>query len=352
VLPSHPSPHRPRASRKAFTLIELLVVLIIIGILAGLIFTGLQQTRSSARKTSCSSNIRQMGIATANFATYHGHIPASWKGTAPDASGNINGWSAQAQLLPHLEQKVIHESIDFQQSYTLAGNVTTSDGVSVKLSALRVPVLLCPSEIRDEVRISGGAPEHYPLNYGVNLGIWFVYDPATGQGGAGAYYPNSRQQPARFFDGMGQTVNFAEVKAWNPYYRNAAHANDPGMPLPTGVQALGGDFKTNSGHTEWVDGRAHQIGFTTAFTPNTKVLATVNGEVFDVDWTNQQEGKSATVPTYAAVTARSYHGGGVNAVMFDGSVRWFSDDIHPGVWRAFSTRNGRDLIPSTEQAGQ
>jgi len=54
--------------------------------------------------------------------------------------------------------------------------------------------------------------------------------------------------------------------------------------------------------------------------------------------TNQQEGKSDTVPAYAAVTARSYHGGGVNVAMMDGSVPWFIDEVNLGVWRAYSTR--------------
>jgi len=131
--------------------------------------------------------------------------------------------------------------------------------------------------------------------------------------------------------------------------RNAALATDPGLPTPDAVCGLGGQFKTNSGHTEWVDGRAHQIGFTTTFQPNTEVRCVQNGETYDIDWTNQQEGKSTTTPTYAAITARSHHVGGVNATMMDGSVRWFSDEIDLGVWRAYSTRENGDVIPSSEQ---
>ncbi len=151
---------------------------------------------------------------------------------------------------------------------------------------------------------------------------------------------------------------FGEVKAWNPYYRNAAQTAstlDGNPPSLATICGLGGTFKANSGHTEWVDGRAHQIGFTTVFRPNAKVLCTESSEEHDVDWTNWQEGKDlaastpALTPTYAAVTARSRHGGGVNVSMMDGSVRWIEDKINLGVWRALSTRNGGEIMPSDDQ---
>jgi len=161
--------------------------------------------------------------------------------------------------------------------------------------------------------------------------------------------PPTRARTSDVTDGMSYTLCAAEVKAWQPYLRNAALPADPGIPAPAGVSAMGGDFKQNSGHTEWVDGRAHQAGFTTTFLPNTVVPHTVNGETYDVDWTNQQEGKSDTAPTVAAVTSRSYHGGGVNTVMMDGSVRWFGNNGNLGVWQAYSTKDGGEVIPSEHQ---
>ena len=344
-----PSSSRAPHTRHGFTLIELLVVMIVIGVLIGLLLPAVQKAREAARRTACSNNLKQIGLALANFEAATRHYPTSWKPTAPDTSGNVNGWSAQAQLLPYLEQVTLHRAIDFSLSYSLAPDIETADGAVTRLSAMRVPAYICPSETRDEVRISGGLPEHYPLNYAVNLGVWFVYDPTSGAGGNGVFAPKKCSKAGDISDGMSHTICAAEVKAWQPYFRNAALDADPGIPTPAAVAGLGGDFKRNSGHTEWVDGRAHQTGFTTTFLPNTQVLCQQDGNAFDVDWTNQQEGKSDTVPTFAAVTARSYHGGGVNAVMMDGSVRWFADDANLGVWRAYSTRASREIIPSQEQ---
>ncbi len=61
---------------------------------------------------------------------------------------------------------------------------------------------------------------------------------------------------------------------------------------------------------------------------------------YSIDLTSMRDGESATVPTYAAVTARSYHPGLVNALLLDGSVRPVTDGIDRRVWRAFGTRSG------------
>ena len=85
--------------------------------------------------------------------------------------------------------------------------------------------------------------------------------------------------------------------------------------MPSTVRAR----SDNTGHTEWVDGRAHQIGFTTTFTPNQVVSPNRVGER-SIDWTNMQEGKSDEAVTYAAVTARSFHPGIVNVSTMDGPL--------------------------------
>ncbi len=101
----------------------------------------------------------------------------------------------------------------------------------------------------------------------------------------------------------------------------------------------------NTGHTEWPDGRVHHSGITTVFTPNTAVdYVHTDGRTYDIDYNSMQEGKSATQPTYAAVTARSYHPGIVNVLWMDGSSRSISDLITPTVWRALGTRSGGEIL--------
>ena len=105
---------------------------------------------------------------------------------------------------------------------------------------------------------------------------------------------------------------------------------------------FGGTFDEN-GHTEWVEGDVHETGFTTTFTPNLEVPYTDSGITYSIDLTSMRDGESATEPTYAAVTARSYHAGIVNVALMDGAVRSIDDGIDPRVWRAIGTRAGNEV---------
>lgn len=361
---------RSTARRAGFSLIELLVVILIIGLLIALLIPGVQAARNAARNHASKNNLRQISLAVHNFEARKGYYPPSWQ--TPDMTelnqqamppADVAGWSIHALLLPFLDQTVVSSVIDYDLPYNQGSGVmvTLADNSTVKLSSLRIPVYVSPGEMRDEPRLdSAGLPQHYPFNYAVNLGTWFVWDPVTKKGGYGAAFPNSRLRDSDFSDGTGMTLCFAEVKSWQPYYRNGnSTALSPLLPPATiaDICALPNDGTLrDSGHTEWVDGRCHHSGFTTVFGPNEKVLCagTLNGVAgtYDVDWNNHQEGVGLNdtntandIATYAAVTARSYFSGQVNVSMMDGSVRAVNDEIHIGVWRALSTRAGKELLP-------
>jgi prepilin-type processing-associated H-X9-DG protein len=137
------------------------------------------------------------------------------------------------------------------------------------------------------------------------------------------------------------------VKAWSPYRRDSGNPSALGAPIPntpTDVISLGGDFRANSGHTEWVDGRAHQTGFTGTFVPNTVVPFNSAGTVYDIDFNSYREGKTANELTYAVVTSRSYHPGGVNVMLADGSVRFVAETVDLATWRSLSTCDGGEVV--------
>lgn len=334
-----------KSNRYGFTLVELLVVIAIIGILIGMLLPAVQQVREAARRVTCANNLRQMALATLNYESSFKKFPTTWLPVGDVSAGTAVGWSAQAQILPFLEQANLYDNIDFTVDYNVHPPVDLNGSV-VALPSARVGVYLCPSEIQDVVRQDNGVAIHYPLNYVANAGQWMVFDPASNQGGNGALTVSQPTRIATVTDGTSNTLLYSEVKAYTPYYRNAGIGGDLNMPTdPTTVASMAGVFKTNSGHTEWVDGRAHQTSFTTTFQPNTVVPFNDGTTTFDIDWTNQQEGKSNSVKTFAAVTARSFHAGGVNAARIDGSVSFETDTIALGIWQALSTRNGGEVIP-------
>ncbi len=333
--------------RRAFTIIELLVVIAIIGLLIALLLPAVQQARESARRAQCLNNLRQIGLALHNYLDANERFPPSFAIRENTVlTGNNGSWSIHGRLLPYIELSMAANKVDLQ----VAWDAQLASGIP----AMRIPTYLCPSEVNDMVRTQSGSPYVYPQNYGFNFGTWLVWNPATNAGGDGAFFVNSRLDPKDFKDGLSNTLAAAEVKAFTPYFRNLSTDPGPTVPAtPADVAALAAtatQFKLgvttndNTGHTEWADGRVHHSGITTAFTPNTIVpYLHTDGRTYDVDMNTLQEGKSLTQPTYAAVTARSYHLGMVNVLMMDGSARGVSNSVDLAAWRAAGTRRSRDL---------
>lgn len=323
-----------------FTLVELLVVIAIIGIMVGLLLPAVQAAREAARRMSCQNNLHQVILAVHNYESATKRTPPAW--TQPAMTGD--GWSAQARILPYMEAMGLAEAVDFSAGYGAA--TLFVDGKEVLVAGFRVPTYLCPSEVNDDYRFDdNGNREHHPISYAYNAGPWFIHDSSDNSHGQGTFRAGRVGRFRDVLDGLSNTLAFAEVKTWNPYLRDVEVMGDLAMPSePAEICALGGSFKRNTGHTEWVDGRVHQTGFTTTFSPNRKILCTNSGVEYDVDFTNIREGKVTSAKTYAAVTSRSYHQGGVNVALMDGSVRFVTDSIDLNLWQNISTRAGREHV--------
>ena len=158
-FPPMSSTRVPRRKHKGFTLIELLVVIAIISILIALLLPAVQGVREAARQVHCKNNLKQIGLALHNYLGAHTVFPPSF---VSDISTGVNTgggeWSIHARILPYLEQANTYNEAELELSY--------SDPVNTEVAIQRIDVYLCPSEPNDEVRLSGGVPIHYPVNYG------------------------------------------------------------------------------------------------------------------------------------------------------------------------------------------
>ncbi|MCA9113507.1 MAG: DUF1559 domain-containing protein [Planctomycetaceae bacterium] len=342
-MPASPT-DRPPVSRRqrGFTLIELLVVIAIIAILIALLLPAVQQAREAARRSQCKNNLKQIGLALHNYLSTYNVFPLAM---ASDPTGATNGgqWSAQARILPYIDQGAMYNNVNFSVNY--------AKGVSPARD--RVPVFLCPSEPNDKVRLDGGL-EIYPINYGFNGGTWEYWNETNGKKGDGAFCVNSSFRPRDFVDGMTNTLAFGEVKTFTPYIRDGANPSAAGTAVPTSILSYSdGSLKTgggigansSSGHTEWVDGRIHQTGFTTTFTPN-KITPITDGSTTepDGDFNSCREANGCTTPTYAAVTTRSWHEGVVHVLLMDGSTRSASENISLTIWRNLGARADNQVL--------
>jgi len=309
----HKAPLRTVA-RSAFTLVELLVMIAIIGSLVSLLLPAVQAAREAARRLSCQSNLRQLGIAITNFETANKYFPpSSWA-----VSAASDPWSGQARLLPYVEGDTLFQKVDFSKPYSDQANKD----------------LFPPN----------GVPQHFPLSYGLCTGIFKVYDPATKTDGGTAFAPFAKLGASVFSDGLSNTLAISEIKAFNPRSQDIANLSDPPPSSPAAAAALVNPAKfAQTGHTEWCCGRTLQTGFTTAFPPNTVVpYQHTDGITYDVDICGSREGLSTTTATYATVTSRSYHAGIVSSAFMDGSVRVTANSIDGSLWKSLSTRAGSE----------
>ena len=338
----------PSSRSGGFTLIELLLVIAIIAILLALLLPAVQAVREAARRIQCINNLKQLGLAMHGYVAAVGALPMSMSlsGTGNTTLYNT-GWSAQARILPYLEGNPLYSAANL--------SVFKEDPVNSTVIALSVSTFLCPSEVQPLPFLHdyGYAGE---INYGVSQGDWFVWGGFNGPQNRSVFGANRSRRLAEFQDGLSQTLMAAEVKARQPA-SNCRYTTLPSVNSPYQVPDPNADPYTvapeyDNGtcitqnqyefHTEWSDGNAHAAGFTTAWPPNKVILGRLYYKGMDLDLNGRNEENGG--PTFAAINARSYHPGGVNALLCDGSARFIRSTINGQLWRGLGTVAGNDLV--------
>jgi prepilin-type N-terminal cleavage/methylation domain-containing protein/prepilin-type processing-associated H-X9-DG protein len=338
--------------RQGFTLIELLVVIAIIGVLIALLLPAVQAARETARRVQCTNNLKQIGLALHNYETAVGTLPLGCVVTFDRANSPIfNGWGITARILPHLEGQNQFNICNFNLA-----NETPENDTAMRLG---ISTYLCPSDPQNQVIfIDDGQPRNN-TNYAFNRGDWYVWGGAASAPQPGSPFRVNTSVPLTSVgDGLSNTLFATEVKTHTPYLLNCSGLryaplgaqpmpgpNDDPSSIGQYVNCSGGlaELRPDSGHSEWEDGNTSQAGFTTAWPPN-KVTPSRFGGTFvpDTDLIAIREENGG--PTFAAVTARSYHPGGVNVLMGDGSVRLIKSSINGATWRGLGTVSGGEVI--------
>ncbi len=334
-----------RRSHFGFTLIELLVVIAIIAVLIALLLPAVQAAREAARRIQCTNNLKQIGLALHNYESIAGTFPPSMVVSKSGTTIWTNGWSAQGRILPFLEQSAAFNSINFALSYSQPSNTTVSQ--------LVISGFICPSEVHPAPKVTSSGGRYGILNYNVCMGDWFVWGGVGGPGNRGGFGVNRGRRLAEFSDGLSNTVVVSEVKAYQAVLSTCdlSTVSEPGSIPSPAADPSGAVPEYRSGsctlkltaHAEWVDGQALETGFTSAWPPNKAILG--GPTMVDVDLVGR--GEKSGGPTYAAITARSYHSGGVNALFGDGSVRFVKNSIDGATWRAVGSVQQGEVISAS-----
>jgi len=340
---------------RAFTLIELLVVIAIIAVLIALLLPAVQAAREAARRIQCVNNLKQLGLAVANYESGNNALPPqqTMKQVGTKQPTSYTSWGISARLAPFMEAGPLFNAMNFSIKYSDPPNTTVSYSV--------VGFLLCPSEPNQQPNTNPAKGESFGVsNYGWNVGDWYVFGGAGSPTNRNAFAVNASRSYAAFTDGLSNTALSAEVVAYQPLLKscfgNGSGGTFPTLSSPYNVPspadslavlkaaADSGSCKVDAGHTKWSIGSACYDGFTTALPPNAKVMVDATQHNYDLSTIDENNGG----PTFAAITARSHHPGGVNVMFGDGSVRFIKDSIDGMSWRALGSIAGGEVVSSDQ----
>ncbi len=292
--------NRSRRAR-GFTLIELLVVIAIIAVLIGLLLPAVQNAREAARRSQCRNNLKQIGLALHTYHDSQGALPPGWFGVTggqPDIAG-INGWGWAARILPELDQAPFMKRLNF--------NVKVGDPLNAVARRQVLPVFRCPSDLAPEVWTLNSAGTSTPLTDVAGASYAGVFgkdeiDLCDGLAAGlactsdGAFFLNSNVRFAQVRDGLSTTLMVGEhqtrlASGWLYSWAGVVSGGDQSI-----VRILGD----------------------TDVTPNHDDLH---------------------IDEFA-----SYHAGGTQFTMGDGSVHFVSNSVDLKTYRNLSSRAGNDVV--------
>jgi prepilin-type N-terminal cleavage/methylation domain-containing protein len=322
--------------RRAFTLIELLVVIAIIAVLIALLLPAVQAARASARRLQCVNNLKQLGLAMHNYHNIIGTFPIGRMGInrpsgdpgyPGDASGGNNRRTWAWLILPYIEQGTLFSSINFSKSHDDAQHANDTALAAV------TSIFVCPAD-PNAAAPDTGIYKIYKANYMANWGN-SQYD----QAGTGASNPHSGP-----LNTLGAVPFLGAPFALDKVFGIQNITDGSSNTLLLGEVRIALPNGTAQDHRGDLFNDDHNGCMFMAYTPpNSQVQDQMQGSYCQYPYANNPPCNTKS-PAFNA--ARSYHAGGLNAVLSDGSVRFFKDSISVATWRALSTTQGGEVIDS------
>lgn len=314
----------PESRRPGFTLIEILVTIAIIGLLVGLLLPAVQFAREAARRSRCSNNLRQLGLALNAYQSTHGVFPQGRNGP---------GYSPHTMLLPYLEQTSLYHSINFAVDFV---TVDLSDGPSMTAMTTEISIFLCPSDDTGGLtqgRTNYPGSEGYALNSGATAGLF-------SDGSLGGPDPFAYIGPQAVADGMSTTAAMAE------WALGGSPVRDPiGPVFRTSSLTDPDEFDQFVATCANLSVPTAEIG--AAGKSGTWLLQGAPNTLYNHDLViNGHSCLNGTSVNLGAWTAGSRHPGGANVLFADGHTQFVRSSLTLAVWRAIGTRAGREIVAS------
>ncbi|MBX3414733.1 MAG: DUF1559 domain-containing protein [Pirellulales bacterium] len=334
------------SARQAFTLIELLVVIAIIGILIAILLPAVQAAREAGRRSSCTNNLKQIGLALANFHDVKGKLPSSGR---PTAASTVRLGSL-VLLLPFVEQKALYDEYDFSVSWSHVNNLP--------ITSQRIPVYECPSAPRSNLTLDHN-PDGFQDTVTTWVGIVAVGDYSASLGvdprleavaaaatppkvvNSSEVYASSGAKLTNGFLPKNSTLTFADIT--DGLSNTIAWLESAGRPFvyQNGLQVSTDLLEHHTNAGGWCR-PASEILFAGSNRQGTVIPGLYINRTNGYDHTDEEYGGTgfpAPYGTEGTSQPYSFHSGGFNYLLGDGAVKFFDQDGGVEVLAALITRN-------------
>jgi prepilin-type N-terminal cleavage/methylation domain-containing protein len=324
--------------KRAFTLVELLVVIAIIGVLVALLLPAVQSAREAARRTQCTNNLRQVGIAIHNYND-------TWQALPPGCYHGVFGtW--MLHILPYMEQKNLHGL------YVNSGGIHTFRNGGIRYGGTQnlpvtrtlLPSFTCPSDVKNDTtksQYNGVTSHNYVANYG-NTTRGRLSPVGTTSTGAPNQYGGAPFIEVIHYQTADATyysyINFDQNFKASTRMPEITDGTSNTLAISETVKGHQGDLRGFA----WWGGGAH---FETLRTPNTSTPDSLESSSYCVTANRLNPpcvGRSAS--NEESIAARSRHPNGVQAVMCDASTRFFTNNIALDTWRGLGSAAGGETL--------